>query len=75
MSCPFFLNIRDLINLVNQFFCPPLPDLRAGAVNVTRVSSNDDHDPESESDNNNDCSLSSNLDYKNTSQSQLVKGQ
>ena len=71
MSRPFFLNIRDLINLVNQFFCPPLPDLRTGAVNAAIVSRNDDHDLEAESDNNNDCSLMSNLDNRNISQSQL----
>ena len=64
----FFLNKRDLINLVNQFFCPPLPDIRAGAVNDATVSSNNDHDLEAESDNNNDCSLMSNLDNQNISQ-------
>ena len=70
MSRPFFLNVRDLNNLVNQFFCPPLPDLRTGAVNAAIVSSNDDHDLEAESDNNNDRSLMSNLDNQNTTQSQ-----
>jgi len=71
MSCPFFLNLRDLSNLVSQFSCRPLPDLRAEAVSATSISSNDDHNLESESDNNNDLSLSSNLDNPYASQSHL----
>lgn len=71
LFCFFFVH-SDLSNLVQQFFCPPLPDHRAVAASAASTGSNNNHDlmHESESDNE-DPSVSFNMETPDTSQSQL----